>query len=113
MSLNQQVLIVFAPVLVLTGVLGFVLPKDKSIMSGEKPYNLFHILFGVMGVLIVLLSSDAWARAFNVTFGAIDLYQAAASFAGWFPIKHFKWKRSDDVLHIVVGAVLAAVGIFF
>jgi cytochrome c biogenesis protein CcdA len=47
-----------------------------------------------------------------VAFGAIDLYQAIASFSGWFPNESFKWKRADDVLHVVIGAFLVLVGLF-
>jgi len=41
--LNFYVLVVFAPLLVLTGVLGFVLPADKSLTNGAPAYNVFHI----------------------------------------------------------------------
>jgi hypothetical protein len=35
-----------------------------------------------------------------------------ASFAHLFPEKQFKWKRADDVLHIIIGAFLVLVGLF-
>lgn len=110
--MNYYVLIIFAPVLVLTGVAGFVLPANKSLTSGAPAYNIFHILFGLLGIAIAISQRDPIIRAFNIGFGAIDLYQAAASFLHLFPEKQFKWKRADDVLHIVIGAVLMIVGVF-
>jgi hypothetical protein len=109
---NQYILIAFAPMLILTGLLGFVVPREKGLMSGEPAYNVFHLVFGIAGLFVAFGAGDGGARAFNVGFGAIDLYQAAASFGGWFPATLFKWKRADDVLHIVIGAFLVAAGAF-
>ncbi len=113
MELNHYVLAVFAPLLIVVGVLGFLLPENKSLTSGAPAYNIFHIVFGIIGLVILLAGNEAWTRAFNVGFGVIDLYQAVASFAGLFPKALFKWKRADDVLHIVIGAFLVIVGVFY
>ena len=111
-NLNYYVLLVFAPLLILVGILGFVIPQNKSLTSGAPAYNIFHIIFGLIGVVIVYMNHDPCIRAFNIGFGLIDLYQAAASFAHIFPEKHFRWTRVDDVLHIVIGAALVIVGVF-
>lgn len=111
-NLNYYVLFVFAPLLVLVGVLGFIIPQNKSVTSGAAAYNIFHIIFGLIGIAIVCCNHDPWIRAFNIGFGLIDLYQAAASFAHIFPENHFRWTRVDDVLHIVIGAALVIVGVF-
>lgn len=110
-NLNYYVLIVFAPLLVLVGVLGFIIPQNKGLTSGAAGYNIFHIIFGLIGIGIVNWNHDPWIRAFNIGFGLIDLYQAVASFAHIFPEKHFRWTRVDDVLHIVFGSGLVLVGI--
>lgn len=112
MVLNYYILLIFAPLLILTGVLGFIIPANKSLTSGAPAYNIFHIIFGLIGIMIVTHHYD-YIRAFNIGFGVIDLYQAAASFLHLFPAKHFKWKRADDVLHIVIGAFLLLVGVIF
>lgn len=112
MEMNYYVLLIFAPILILVGILGFLTPANKSLTSGAPAYNVFHIIFGLIGVVIVFSQHDISIRAFNIGFGAIDLYQALASFLHWFPEKHFKWKRTDDVLHIVIGAFLVLVGVF-
>lgn len=107
-DLNRRVLAIFAPVLILTGVLGFVLPDGP--MSAAPAYNIFHIVFGALGGVIVLSRNAAAIRGFNVGFGLVDLYQALASFMGWFPVEQFRWKTADDVLHVVIGAALVAIG---
>ena len=110
--LNWLVLVVFAPVLILVGVLGFVLPEAASLTSGAPAYNWFHIAFGTLGLLLALTRKESYARAFNLGFGLIDLYQAAASFLHLFPENLFRWTRADDVLHVVVGALLVFVALF-
>lgn len=109
-TLNYRVLLVFAPLLILTGAAGFVLPEDKALMSGAPVYNIFHVVAGLFGVALLLLKDGRAARAFNVAFGAIDLYQAFASFTQIFPAAYFRWKPADDMLHIVIGAGLILVG---
>ncbi|HEY9282096.1 MAG TPA: hypothetical protein VIP46_01460 [Pyrinomonadaceae bacterium] len=109
--LNWLVLIVFAPVLILVGALGFVLPESASLTSTASAYNWFHVAFGALGLLLALSRRESYARAFNLGFGLIDLYQAAASFLHLFPEKHFRWTRADDVLHVAVGALLVGVAL--
>ena len=109
--MNHGVLLVFAPLLIVIGVLGFVIPEQKAMTSGAAPYNIFHIIFGILGSAIVLAGSNGPIRAFMIGFGAIDLYQAVASRASLFPKRHFRWKRADDLLHVVIGAALVAIGI--
>lgn len=102
---------VFAPVLVVVGVLGFVLPDSLALTSGAAPYNVFHVVFGLVGLGCLASRRLEAARAFCVGFGLIDLYQAAASLAGWWPKALFLWKPADDVLHVVLGLLLVAVGV--
>ena len=108
--LNYYVLMVFAPLLVLTGLAGFVIPERKSLTSGAPAYNVFHIVFGLIGLGIVYTQHQACIRAFNIGFGLIDVYQAIASFLHIFPEKQFRWRRADDVLHIVIGIALVLIG---
>ena len=110
--LNWLVLIVFAPVLIVVGALGFVLPESASLTSTASAYNWFHIAFGVLGMLLALTRRESYARAFNLGFGLVDLYQAAASFLHLFPENYFRWTRVDDVLHVVVGALLVGVALY-
>ena len=110
MSLNYYTLLIFAPLLILTGILGFVIPAKKGLTSGAPAYNIFHIIFGLAGIIIATHHYD-YIRAFNIGFGLIDLYQWAANRLDLFPKKYFQWKRADDVLHIVIGAALVLIGL--
>jgi len=107
---NQQVLGVFAPLLLLTGVLGFVLPPEFSLLSGALPYNVFHLVAGAVGLALVLSRQARGAVLFNLVFGAIDLYQAAAGLTGWFPAGLFALRPADHVVHVVIGLFLVGVG---
>ena len=109
-TLNQKTLMVLGPLLLLTGIAGFVIPERYSLMSGATPYNLFHIVFGSLGLLIVMTNSDRWASAFNLIFGLIDLYQALASVVGLAPIQYFHWTYADDVVHVLLGFALVLIG---
>lgn len=109
-SLNRIALLIFAPVLVLTGVLGFAIPARYALLSGAPAYNVFHIVFGTLGLVLALLARESCIRAFNVGFGLIDLYQALASATHLSPESLFRWTRADDVLHVIIGAGLIAIG---
>ena len=107
---NVQLLTVFAPLLLLTGVLGFVLPAELSLMSGAPPYNIFHLLAGALGLCLVLTRQIGAVITFNLVFGLIDLYQALAGLTGLFPAHFFALRPADHVVHLLVGALLVGVG---
>lgn len=111
-SLNYKVLFFFAPVLILVGVSGFVLPAGSTPTSSEPFYNIFHIVSGLIGLSLVVSRYEIPIRAFNIGFGLIDIYQFIASRAHLFPEQFFKWTPVDDILHIVVGVILLLVGIY-
>ena len=108
-NLNYITLLIFAPVLILTGILGFILPPGP--MSGAPAYNIFHIIFGIIGVIFVLSKNQNLIRTFNIGFGLIDLYQALASYLHLFPETYFHWKTADDILHIIIGGALVIIGL--
>lgn len=110
-DLNFLILAIFAPTLVLVGLLGFIIPSHKSPTSGATPYNIFHIAFGVIGAIIVMSNHLTAVKVFNIGFGLIDLYQAVASYFGLFPKRFFKWTRVDDILHVVIGVALVVSGL--
>ncbi|MGI8984642.1 MAG: hypothetical protein ACR2HM_08955 [Acidimicrobiales bacterium] len=105
----RWVLGVFALLLVLVGVGGFLTP-DRGSASTAPAYNVFHLAFGLLGLALVLGGDRSAIRAFLVGFGVIDLYQALASAQGWFPASQFRWTHTDDVLHVVLGAGLVLAG---
>ena len=107
---NSRVLGVFGPVLILTGIAGFVIPPRFALMSGAPAYNIFHIVFGVVGTALVIAGRPTGVAAFNLGFGIADLYQAVAGIAGFFPARAFRYKPADHVVHVVIGLGLAAIG---
>jgi len=107
---NLQTLTVFAPLLILTGVLGFVLPAELSLMSGATPYNVFHLIAGAIGLVPVFRRHLAGAIGFNLVFGGIDLYQAVAGLTGWFPAELFELRPADHAVHVLIGFFLVGVG---
>jgi hypothetical protein len=107
---NARLLGAFGPILIVTGVAGFLVPPRRALMSGAPPYNVFHIVFGLLGTVLVLLKTAAGVATFNLLFGLGDLYQAAAGVLGVFPAKVFRYKPGDHVVHVVLGLLLAVVG---
>jgi hypothetical protein len=103
-------LAILAPLLIVVGIAGFLIPARLSLTSGAPAYNLFHIFFGVLG-LIFLWSGKEWlVNSLNFGFGLIDLYQALASFLDLPPVQYFLWTKVDDILHVVIGLTLVIIG---
>ena len=107
---NVRVLAVFGPVLVLTGIAGFLIPPRLALLSGAPAYNVFHIVAGIIATLLVLAGSRTGVATFNLGFGVIDVYQALAGVLAWFPARPFRYKPADHVVHVVVGLPLAGLG---
>jgi hypothetical protein len=108
---NRRLLVLFAPLLILAGVLGFIVPERLSLMSGAAPYNWFHLAFGVLGLLALRVGSARGPVLFNLGFGLIDLWQVVAGVTGWFPAELFALRPADHVLHVVFGLVLTGAGV--
>jgi len=109
---NFLVLAVFAPLLILTGIGGLTLPASASPMSNAVPYDIFHICFGALGVVLVLTKQPKAIAGFNLGFGLIDLWQAVAGVTGLPPNDLFKLRTADHAAHVAIGALLVAVGWF-
>lgn len=109
-TLNQKTLMVLAPLLILTGIAGFLIPQQYNLMSGAAPYNMFHLIFGALGLLLISANNDLVASAFNFGFGVIDLYQVLASVVGLTPIQYFLWTYADDLAHVILGFALVIIG---
>ncbi len=86
------------------------LPSSAQIMSNATPYNVFHIVAGLVGIGILLLRKRILVSAFNLFFGLVDLYQALAGIMGIFPADLFALRPADHVVHIAVGLPLATLG---
>jgi len=111
-TINFITLAIFAPVLIIAGIAGFVVPPEHSLTSGAPAYNLFHLVFGTIGLLLVWARNERWLSLFNFGFGLIDLYQALASVLHLPPEHYFLWTRVDDILHVLIGLALVIIGSF-
>ena len=111
-SVNRITLAIFAPILILVGVAGFLIPPQQSLTSGAPPYNIFHLIFGCAGLILVWLAKERLVSFFNAGFGLIDLYQALASRLHLFPGQYFLWTKVDDILHILIGLALVIIGAY-
>jgi hypothetical protein len=110
--INYLTLAIFAPLLILVGILGFAVPAELSLTSGAPAYNVFHLVFGLIGLVALWSRQQLFISSFNAGFGLIDLYQALASYLGLPPKQYFLWTTVDDILHLVIGLVLAAIGFY-
>ncbi len=111
-SANYITLAIFAPILILVGVAGFLIPAQHSLTSGAPPYNVFHLCFGSIGLIILWTRRESLISFFNGGFGLIDLYQVLASYLHLSPGQYFLWTPVDDILHILIGLALVFVGCF-
>jgi hypothetical protein len=92
------------------GVAGFLIPAEKGLTSGAPAYNVFHIVFGVIGVLVLWSGKEKLISFFNAGFGLIDIYQALASYLKLPPEQYFLWTTVDDALHVIIGFFLLIIG---
>jgi uncharacterized membrane protein len=109
-TLNQITLAILAPLLMLIGIAGFLIPEQYRVFSDAAPYNMFHLIFGAVGLVLMASRSDLLVSAFNLGFGLIDLYQVLASIVGLSPVQYFHWTYFDDVIHVVLGCALVIIG---
>jgi hypothetical protein len=110
---NRRLLALFGPLLIATGIAGLCLPARLSLMSDAIPYDVFHLVAGAIGTAFVLARSARLAALFNLVFGAIDLYQAAAGVTGIFPARIFALRPADHVVHVALGGLLLFFGARF
>ena len=110
-NLNFLILVILAPLLVLAGILGYITPTGLKKISTEPAYNIFHIVCGLGGALVLLSNNDDAVKTFNILYGLINLYQFAASYAHQFPSQYFKWTRTDNFIHLLIGTFLVTVAL--
>ena len=101
----------FGAILILTGLGGLVWRDPAGLMSQAVPYDVFHLAFGSLGLLLGLRRRPVPAALFNLGFGLIDLYQVLAGLIGLFPAGLFALKAGDHLVHLVLGVALIACGL--
>lgn len=110
-NINFLVLKFLSPLLIITGIYGYFLPKGSGFISNEDFYNLFHIDAGLIGIIVLLTMNVKIVRGYNIILGIIYLYQAAASYLNIFPDETFKYTVTDDIIHLDIGLTLLLIGL--
>lgn len=114
---NRIVAFVIGIVFLIVGILGLILDTTSGSLLGfdvDLIHNLVHLLTGVLGLAAAF---TGWARRFNQIFGIVYLL---VGIAGLIPALYFNQRllglmhvnADDNVLHLVVGTLAAAVGFF-
>jgi hypothetical protein len=117
---NRIVALVIGVVFTLIGIVGFFVTSSMTVGSlmgfdVDIVHNIIHLVTGLIALASVFLG---WFRRFNQVFGIIYLLLGLAGliYPGLY-INHLLMgmthvNAADHVLHLVVGAVAAAVGFF-
>lgn len=79
--------------------------------SQSTAYDVFHLIFGLLGAATAVVASGRYAPTFNLTFGLIDAYQAVAQLIGIFPTQLFNLTPLDTVQHVAIAVVLVGVSV--
>lgn len=108
---NRIALLAISVLLLGAAILGELGPAGASLTSAARPYNLFHLVAGVIGLVVFFSRHPGAAAAFNLGFGLIDVYQAVAGVWGWAPARLFELRPADHVIHVVLGLALIAVAV--
>lgn len=103
LRINRVCALVIALILIGIAVRGF------AGFSQSAAYDAFHLIFGVIGLLSVIVAAGRYSPAFNLVFGLIDAYQAIAQPLGLFPTQLFNLSASDTAQHVIVAVVLIGV----
>ncbi len=116
-TINRMVAMVIGVVFFVVGILGLLLDTTSGSLLGfdvDLVHNFVHLLTGILGLAAAF---TGWSRRFNQVFGIIYLL---VGLAGLIPALYFDQRllglmhvnAADNVLHLVVGGVAAAVGFF-
>ena len=116
-TINRVVALILGVVFLVIGIVGLIFDTTAGSLAGfqvDLVHNLVHL---VTGIVALAAAFGGWSRRFNQVFGIIYLL---VGIAGLFPALYFGGNLlgimavngADNVLHLVVGAVAAAVGFF-
>ncbi len=120
-SVNGLVALVFGAVFVLVGLAGFLVSGDHpavgttggallGLFQVNVLHNLVHLAIGAV-MIAAALRGDRPARSANRVFGVLYLVLFVAGlFLVGTPLNLVALNGSDNILHLVLGVVLASVG---
>ena len=116
-TVNRAVALIIGIVFLIIGIVGLITDTTSGSLLGfqvDLVHNLVHL---VTGIVALAAAFCGWSRRFNQVFGIIYLL---VGIAGLFPALYFGGKLlgimavngADNVLHLLVGLIAAAVGFF-
>jgi hypothetical protein len=116
---NRIVALVLGIVFLLAGIAGFFVSSSMAVgsllgLDVDLMHNIVHLLTGILGIWAAF---GGWSRIFNRVFGIIYII---IGLLGLIPALYFNGmflgmmhiNGADNVFHLVVGIVAAAVGFF-
>jgi hypothetical protein len=114
MSLNVTWAKILGIVLVLVGLLGFF--SDGTVLGMfhvNMFHNVVHLLSGVIGLWAGFSNRGVHSKRFNVIFGIVYLIVAIVGFANiMFFTDLLMLNAADNWLHLVIGVVTTAIGLW-
>ena len=116
-TINRLVALIIGVVFLVIGIVGLIFDTTAGSLLAfqvDLIHNLVHLVTGIVALAAVF---GGWSRRFNQVFGIIYLL---VGIAGLIPSLYFGGNLlgimavngADNVLHLVVGAIAAAVGFF-
>ncbi len=118
-TVNRIVALVIGIVFTIVGIAGFFVSSSMTVgnlmgFDVDLVHNLVHLVTGLVGLAAAF---TGWSRLFNQIFGIIYII---VGIAGLIPALYFDGRllgimhinAADNVLHLVVGVIAAAVGFF-
>jgi uncharacterized membrane protein YuzA (DUF378 family) len=116
---NRIVALVIGVLFLLLGIIGFfasssMTPANVLGLDVDLMHNIVHVLTGILGIWAAF---GGWSRWFNRVFGIVYIL---IGLAGLIPGLYFNQmflglmhlNAGDNVFHLVVGVIAAAVGFF-
>ena len=98
-------------VLTLVGVIGFFTGGMLWVFGLNMLHNVIHLVAGVVGLVCGFYAAGKWASGYNKVFGVVYLLVGILGFAAaGFMSSLLATNMADNVLHLVLGIVLAGVG---
>ena len=114
---NRIVALIAGIVFTIVGILGLIFDTTSGNLLGfqvDLVHNLVHLVIGILGLVAAY---TGWPRTYNQVFGVIYII---LGILGLIPGLYFDNRLlgivtingADNVLHLVAGIILAAVGFF-
>jgi len=98
-------------VLTLVGVIGFFVSGKLLVFGVNNLHNIIHLVSGILGLVAGFYVMGKWAPMYNKVFGVVYLLVGILGIvAASAMMQLLAVNMADNVLHLLLGVVLAGVG---